>query len=167
MSCGSRRMRRRRRRRRRKRKEGRRQSTQNFTGAESGQAAGLVVSDVEIWVLLPEICLINKVNFRDMAMSISGTLVRCSAGNGHYILENSTSICHAFCAVHMMSSGRADCSNLFVFDTWLQQSTLLRHRNCVNEHVTMLDILETRIYISGQRGVQSVVVSAVKYGRSH
>jgi len=26
------------------------------------------VSDVDVWVLLPEICLIKKVNFRDMAM---------------------------------------------------------------------------------------------------
>lgn len=57
---------RRKRRRRKKSKEGRRQCTQKFTGAESGQVAGLV-SDVEIWVLLPEVCLINKVNFRNMA----------------------------------------------------------------------------------------------------
>jgi hypothetical protein len=48
MSCASRRVR------RRKRKEGWRQCTQNFTGTESGQVAGLV-SDVEILVLLPEI----------------------------------------------------------------------------------------------------------------
>jgi len=67
------RRRRRRRRRRRNRKEGRRQCTQNFTGAESGQAAGLV-SEVEIWVPLPEICLINKVNFRDMARILAALL---------------------------------------------------------------------------------------------
>jgi len=108
-------MRRRRWRSRRRRKEGKRQCTQKFTGAESGQVAGLVVSVVEIWVLLPEICLINKVNFRDMAMELVALFVRCSAGNEHNILEISTSICHAFCAVHMMSSGWTDCSNLVVF----------------------------------------------------
>ena len=73
MSCASRRMRRRRRRRRKRRKEGRRQCTQKFTGAESGQVAGLV-SDVEIWVLLPEVCLINKVNFRDMVVILVALL---------------------------------------------------------------------------------------------
>jgi len=41
-----RRRRRRRRSRSRRRKEGSRQCTQNFAGAESGQVAGLVVSDV-------------------------------------------------------------------------------------------------------------------------
>jgi hypothetical protein len=66
-------MRRRRRRKRKKRKEGRRQCTQNFTGVESGQVAG-IVSDVEVWVLLPEICLINKVNFWDMAVILMALL---------------------------------------------------------------------------------------------
>ena len=43
------------------------------TATESGQVAGFVTV-VGIWVLLPEICLINKVNFRDMAMTLVALL---------------------------------------------------------------------------------------------